>query len=85
MWFLKNTFGIITLQVGIICFSAVFIVRKKLSRYFTMTLIIIVKKFQTLAACILLVNVLSLENEEPSMKHLFISIKSQIKLYIDIS
>ncbi|XP_026805728.1 uncharacterized protein LOC113548842 [Rhopalosiphum maidis] len=44
MWFLKNTFGIITLQVGIICFSAVFI---------------------TLAACILLVNVLSLENEEP--------------------
>ncbi|XP_027840043.1 uncharacterized protein LOC114121783 isoform X1 [Aphis gossypii] len=44
MWLLKNTFGIITLQVGIISFSSVFI---------------------TLAACILLVNVLSLDKEEP--------------------
>ncbi|XP_025195445.1 uncharacterized protein LOC112594708 [Melanaphis sacchari] len=44
MWFLKNTFGIITLQVGVISFSSVFI---------------------TLAACILLVNVLSLDMEEP--------------------
>ncbi|XP_022160403.1 uncharacterized protein LOC111026607 [Myzus persicae] len=44
MWYLKNTFGIITLQVGIISFSSVFI---------------------TFAVCILLVNALSLDIEEP--------------------
>lgn len=71
MRFLKNTFGIITLQVGTISFSSVFIVRMKffrnLTKSSTMKLIIL---FQTLAACILLVNILSLDKEEPSMKHL---------------
>jgi len=80
MWFLKNTFGIVTLRIGVISFSSVFIVRKKFLRYYTtISTIKLINIFQTLAACILLVNVLSLDIEEPSTKHLFISVKTQKK------